>query len=65
MTLTEVKEKAKVIGVKATKQQSKRDLIRAIQKQEGNSACYQTAIAPACGQTNCLWRQDCLSNSAS
>ncbi len=40
-------------------QTPKSDLIRLIQKSEGNSPCYQSSIASVCGQTDCCWYSDC------
>jgi hypothetical protein len=60
MDLTTVaKEKAKTLGIKTVKK-NKVDLIRDVQKQEGNSPCFKTEIAVSCGLNNCLWRQDCV-----
>jgi hypothetical protein len=35
------------------------DLIRAIQKAEGNKACFATFCVKTCSQMNCTWRTDC------
>lgn len=40
----------------------KSDLIRMIQKAEGNSPCYQSNIADVCGQMDCCWYSDCKRN---
>ncbi len=58
MKLQEIKEIAKEKGI-ALGKMNKSDSIRAIQKAEGNSSCYNTAKAAECGQTGCLWRTDC------
>jgi hypothetical protein len=58
MKIQDVKEIAKKQGVNAGKM-NKTDLIRAIQKAEGNHACFDTASVQTCGQMNCLWRADC------
>ncbi|MEJ2059051.1 MAG: SAP domain-containing protein [Gammaproteobacteria bacterium] len=39
----------------------KADLIRLIQRNEGNFDCYGSAQQGECTQGECLWRQDCLS----
>jgi len=39
---------------------NKTDLIRLIQKEEGNNECYATPEVSSCGQEDCLWRSDCL-----
>ncbi len=36
------------------------DLIRAIQRAEGNVDCYATDRNKTCGEERCLWRQGCL-----
>ena len=58
MKMTDVKRKAKELGVKAGKMR-KVDLVRAIQANEGNTPCYHTDL-DSCDQTNCCWRSDCL-----
>jgi len=45
-------------GVKSGKM-NKSQLIRAIQKAEGNNACFATDHVQTCEQMNCLWREDC------
>ena len=58
MNLTEVKSKAKEVGVSAGKMK-KPDLIRAIQLAEGNSDCFGKADG-SCDQEGCCFMQDCL-----
>jgi len=38
---------------------TKKELIQAIQKKEGNTECFKTGEASKCGQDNCLWISDC------
>lgn len=59
MNLKDVKEIAKQKGIKAGKMK-KEELIRSIQKSEGNFDCFGTAISGECSQNDCLWREDCL-----
>ncbi len=59
MKLQEVKVIAKNKGIKPTNMK-KADLIRAIQRSEGNQDCFNDTEAKECDQTNCLWREDCL-----
>lgn len=61
MKMMEVKEKAKMLGVKPGKMK-KVDLILAIQSKEGNFPCFQTGL-DSCNQFNCCWRSDCLPGS--
>ena len=59
MTLKQIKEIAKERGVKAGNMK-KENIIRTIQRAEGNFDCFGTASSGYCDQTNCLWRDDCL-----
>ena len=59
MKLQEIKEIAKKKGIKAGKM-SKVELIRTIQRAEGNNACFATSYVRDCNQINCLWREDCM-----
>ncbi|OHE60347.1 MAG: SAP domain-containing protein [Thermodesulfovibrio sp. RBG_19FT_COMBO_42_12] len=59
MTLKQVKEIAKVNGLKVGNMK-KENIIRAIQRAEGNNDCFGSANAGICDQFNCLWREDCL-----
>ncbi len=59
MTLKQVKDIAKTKGIKVGNMK-KANIIRTIQKTEGNFDCFGTAIAGECDQMNCIWRGDCL-----
>ncbi len=59
MKMPEIKKKAKALGVEAGKLK-KADIILAIQKAEGNTACFGTGT-PACPYLTCCWREDCIS----
>jgi len=59
MTLKQVKEIAKKKNVKVGNMK-KENIIRAIQRAEGNFDCFGTAASGMCDQANCLWRDDCL-----
>ncbi len=58
MKMKDIAKIAKKQGVKAEKM-NKTQLIRSIQKAEGNNECFSTSQAQTCGQMNCLWREDC------
>jgi hypothetical protein len=58
MKMQETREIAKNMGIK-TANMKKVDIIRAIQQAEGNCDCYNTGKASGCGQSICLWRDDC------
>jgi hypothetical protein len=38
----------------------KAELIRAIQRAEGNVDCFGTAAEEECSQEECLWREECF-----
>jgi len=59
MTLREIKEIAKEKGIRVGNMK-KENIIRSIQRAEGNFDCFGTAISGVCDQMNCLWRKDCL-----
>lgn len=61
MKLQEIKNIAKRKGVNPARIK-KDELIKAIQRAEGNNDCFGTAFAAECGQINCLWRKDCVKN---
>jgi hypothetical protein len=58
MTIRDLQRMARRFGIK-TGGLSKFDLIRAIQRAEGNFACFGTATG-FCDQSNCLFREECL-----
>lgn len=58
MNVTEIKTIARARGIKCAKM-NKTELIRCIQKQEGNTECFNTGQVNSCGQDQCLWRSDC------
>ena len=58
MKMAEVKVVANERGVNPGKMK-KEVLIRAIQSSEENPQCFNTAFSQACGQPECLWREDC------
>jgi hypothetical protein len=58
MKLEGVKEIAKQRGL-PVKNMKKIDLVRAIQRDEGHFDCYYSLSSATCGQSNCLWRDDC------
>ena len=58
MKMTEVKEKARKMGVDP-KKMNKTDLIRTIQKNEGYEECYGKSNG-SCERDDCLFITDCL-----
>jgi len=57
--LSEVEKKAKNMGIKDTWRLSKKDLIKTIQRKEGNLDCFGTK-RNSCEQLICCWRSDCV-----
>lgn len=60
MRMDEIKTIACERGVKAGKMK-KGELIRAIQRAEGNSDCFGENAQAQCDQAGCLWFGDCQS----
>jgi hypothetical protein len=58
MKMNDVVKRAKGLGIKA-KAVKKADLIRQIQKAEGNFDCFGRAV-DYCDQWQCCFREDCL-----
>ena len=59
MKIQKIRTIAQEKGIK-TGNLIKPDLIRAIQKSEGNFDCYGSSTSGFCDQVNCLWQKDCL-----
>jgi hypothetical protein len=38
---------------------TKSELVRSLQTEEGNTACFQSGQVGSCGQDSCWWREDC------
>jgi hypothetical protein len=57
--MKQVRKMAKKYGIKTGKMK-KGDIIRAVQRAEGNFDCFGSAVSGECSQAECLWRQDCL-----
>ena len=62
MEMAVVREKAKTMGIKKVVGVKKLDLIREVQKREGNFPCFSTATG-YCDQWSCCFREDCLGNN--
>lgn len=62
MTLQEIKSMAQTLGIKPGKLK-KLDIVREIQKAEGNFPCFGTAV-DFCDQSDCVFRSDCLGQNA-
>jgi len=55
-----MEKKAKGLGIKDTWKYTKKELIKQIQRSEGNFPCYGTPTNHGCDQMACCWREDCL-----
>lgn len=58
MKIDEVRTIARQQNIKPGKL-PKAELIRTIQRAEGNFDCFDTNSSKTCGQEECLWREDC------
>mgnify|MGYP000288224675 CR=1 FL=1 len=61
MTLQDIKKIAQQVGIPASG--TKVDLIKSIQRKEGNFDCFGTASTGFCDQLSCIWKTDCLKPS--
>jgi hypothetical protein len=57
--LSEIEKKAKSLGIRDTWRLSKKELVKTIQRKEGNIDCFASARR-SCDQIGCLWRGDCI-----
>ena len=64
LKITDLRNKARDLGVTFNKSATKTDLIKAIQVAEGNSPCFATPKVSSCGQDACCWRGDCSASAA-
>ncbi|MDH5435639.1 MAG: SAP domain-containing protein [Gammaproteobacteria bacterium] len=62
MNIQEIRKIAKNHGIK-TSRASKLNIVREIQRQEGNFDCFATAVDGECNQVKCKWRDDCFSQA--
>lgn len=59
MNFNEIRKMAKQMGIN-TYRMKKPEIIRSIQRAEGNIDCFGTERVKHCGEVDCLWREDCL-----
>lgn len=64
MKIQRVREIARSQGLEPGKAE-KVELIRAIQRREGNFDCFATAYEGVCDQIGCHWREDCFAAAGS
>lgn len=60
MRLSDIERKARDLKIKDTWKYQKKDLIKTIQRAEGNADCFGNNKASTCGQSLCCWREECL-----
>ena len=58
MKVQEIKEIAQRMAIQSGKLK-KSELIRVIQRTEGNCECFDSGRSAQCGQQGCLWADDC------
>lgn len=59
MHIQTIRTIAKTHGIKAGRM-TKAEMIRSIQRTEGNFDCFGSASDGYCDQSQCSWRDDCL-----
>lgn len=64
MKIQKIREIASRQGLEPGKAE-KIELVRAIQRQQGNFDCFATALEGVCDQGGCLWREDCFAAARS
>jgi len=60
VTLREIQDIARKLGIERKGPAHIVDLVREIQRKEGNFDCFSTAMEGRCDQCTCLWRNDCF-----
>lgn len=63
MKTTEIRARGKDMGLTLPTKMRKGEMIRSIQRAEGNSTCFGADGRFDCPQMECCWRTDCLTES--
>ena len=58
MKLEEIKSIAQLYSIRVNKMK-KSELVRSIQRAEGNEQCFEAGKSELCGQDSCRWREIC------
>jgi len=58
MKLEEIKSIAQLYSIRVNKMK-KSELVRSIQRAEGNEQCFEAGKSELCGQDACRWREIC------
>jgi len=59
MKVEEIRARGQAMGVMGLSGMRKAEMIRAIQRSEGNQDCFGAAWRFECPQAGCCWRADC------
>jgi len=59
MKITEIRERCRGMRIAGLARMHKGDMIRAIQRAEGNADCFGAPWRFDCMQIDCCWREDC------
>ena len=59
MKITAVRQRAYALGMTGISRIRKGELIRTIQRREGNRPCFGATWRFECEQPACCWREDC------
>ncbi len=60
MNFNEIRKMAKNMNIN-TYRMNKTNMVQAIQQAEKNIECFGTQRVDYCGESKCLWRNDCIS----
>lgn len=63
MNIQKLRKIARSYGL-SSGNENKIELIRMIQRNEGNFDCFATAYDSICDQARCMWREDCFAVSS-
>lgn len=63
MKVNEIRERGQAMGMSGLANLRKAEMIRAIQRAEGNPDCFGAAWRFGCPQQGCAWRTDCLTKN--
>jgi len=63
-TFNEIRAMIKARGIKQPPGATRVELVRLLQRSEGNFDCFATATSGECDQLDCVWREDCFKAAA-
>lgn len=59
MTVNEIRDRAQILGLTLPARMRKGEMIRSIQREEGNQDCFGAVWRASCPWSDCCWRSDC------